>query len=251
MYYNNMYYEKYGRGNKSIIILPGWGETRKTFNNMIDTLKKNNTIYIIDYPGFGNSRFINKDLTIYDYSFIIYSFIKDNNIINPIIIAHSFGGRIVSVLIGKYKLKVNKLILLDVAGIKRFNIKVFFKKYLYKLLKLLTCILPLNYKYKIRKSLFKRFSSSDYYYLSPRMYNTFKNIVNENLYKYYKKINCNTLIIWGEKDMDTPVKDAYLLHKKIDNSKLVIYKHCTHFVYLENKDEVNNLINKYIIKEDY
>ena len=167
MYYKNIYYEKHGEGKKNIIILPGWGETRKTFYSMIDSLKRNNTIYIIDYPGFGNSKLVNKDLTIFDYSFIIYSFVKDNNINNPIIIAHSFGGRIVSVLLGKFKLKISKLILLDVAGIKRFNIKVLFKRYIYKLLKLLTCFLPLKYKYKSRKKLFKKFSSSDYYYLSP------------------------------------------------------------------------------------
>ena len=36
MYYNkddySIYYEKYGKSEKTILILPGWGNTRKTFD---------------------------------------------------------------------------------------------------------------------------------------------------------------------------------------------------------------------------
>ena len=90
----NIYYEKYGNNEQSIIILPGWGNTRETFNNIINYFKDNYTIYILDYPGFGNSKPLNQELNIYDYAFIIKNFMKQNNINNPIIIAHSFGGRI-------------------------------------------------------------------------------------------------------------------------------------------------------------
>ena len=59
MYYENgsfkLYYEKYGNEKESILILPGWGDTRKTFYNIISHLKDKYKIYIIDYPGFGNS----------------------------------------------------------------------------------------------------------------------------------------------------------------------------------------------------
>ena len=91
---SNIYYEKYGEGKQKILILPGWGDTRSTFNNMINVLKNDYTVYILDYPGFGESTFFNKDLTIYDYAKVIKLFIKKLKINNPIIIAHSFGCRI-------------------------------------------------------------------------------------------------------------------------------------------------------------
>ena len=90
-----IYYEKYGNGPNSIVILPGWGNTRESFNYLISILKKDYTVYILDYPGFGKSSFPNKDLNISDYSFLITKFINDKKINNPTIIAHSFGGRIV------------------------------------------------------------------------------------------------------------------------------------------------------------
>ena len=239
-----IYYETYGNSKKSILILPGWGNTRETFLNIINLLKDKYKIYIIDYPFFGNSPLPNKELTIYDYSELIYHFIKHNHINNPIIIAHSFGGRIASILCNK--IKVNKLILMDVAGIKRFNLKVFMKNKLYKLLKLLTYLLPKCIQVNMRNKLLLKFSSTDYLYIPSIMKNTFKNIIKEDLRKYYKTISSETLIIWGEKDLDTPLKDALYLNKVIKNSALIIYKNSSHFSYLDNSYLTNKILEKYL-----
>ena len=88
MYFNkdtySLYYEKHGNKDKTILILPGWGDTRKTFKMMIEYLQMNYTIYIIDYPGFGNSIFPEHDLTIYDYTNMIKDFMEEEKIVNPI-----------------------------------------------------------------------------------------------------------------------------------------------------------------------
>ena len=140
----NIYYEKYGTQEQVILILPGWGNTRETFNNIINYFKNDYTIYILDYPGFGKSKYLTTELTIYDYGLIIKEFINKNNIENPIILAHSFGGRITAILNSYYNINIKKIILIDVSGIKRFNLKIELKKYLYKTLKLLIKLLHKN-----------------------------------------------------------------------------------------------------------
>ena len=239
-----IYYKTYGTSKKAILILPGWGNTRETFSNIINLLKDKYKIYIIDYPFFGDSPLPNRELTIYDYSELIYKFIKCNKINNPIIIAHSFGGRIVSIL--SNKIKINKLVLIDVAGIKRFSLKLFIKQNTYKLLKKLTYLLPKNIQVKVRNKLLKRFSSNDYLNIPSIMKKTFQNIIKEDLRKYYKTINTETLIIWGEKDIDTPLKDALYLNKVIKNSALIIYKNSNHFSYLDNPYLTNKILEKYL-----
>ena len=242
----SIYYETYGNSNKTILILPGWGNTRETFNNIINSLKDKYKIYIIDYPHFGNSPTLNKVLTIYDYSELIYNFIKDNSINNPIIIAHSFGGRITSLLISKYNLKVNKLVLIDVAGIKRFNLKLFIKTRLYKLLKKITYIFPINIKLKIRHKLLELFSSNDYLNIPSIMKKTFQNIIKVDLRKHYRSINSEALIIWGEKDLDTPLKDGLYLSRIIKNSGIIIYKNSNHFSYLDYPYLTNKILDEYL-----
>jgi pimeloyl-ACP methyl ester carboxylesterase len=253
MYYEyndiGIYYEKYGNKDSNILILPGWGNTRSTFTNIINNLLDDYSIFILDYPSFGNSKNINKELTIYDYAELINNFIKDNNINNPIIIAHSFGGRITSLLVTKYKLKVDKIILIDVAGIKRRKkLKVYIKERIYKLLKKLSIFLPKIKKEAYIQKLLAVFASNDYKNIPRELQKTFQNIIREDLRKYYKQISNETLLIWGEDDKDTPLKDGIYLNKVIKNSALIVYKNSGHYSYLNNIYKTNLIIKSFIKK---
>ena len=256
MYYNKdnyaIYYEKHGHGDQTIIILPGWGDTRKTFDFLINKLKNDYTIYIMDYPGFGNSPFPDHDLTIYDYTNIIRSFLTEKNINNPTIIAHSFGGRIATLLTGYYKEKINKLILIDIAAIKRKkSFKIWCKEKIYKILKQIKRIVPKKYKDTYHKKLINIFGSKDYKTLPQNMLTTFKNVINEDLRFYLSSIENETLLIWGEKDKDTPLKDARLIQKKIKNSALIIYPKAKHYSYLEYPILTIRIIDIFLKNKDH
>jgi len=247
MYFNHeditLYYEKYGNNKKSIIILPGWGDNRNTFSYMISFLQNYFTVYIVDYPGFGNSPFPNKDLTIYDYSNLIYELIKNENLNDPILIGHSFGGRIITTLLGYYNYNFSNIILINSAGIKpKKTISKRFRTLYYKLLQKFGNILPKSIKTKWKNYLFNKFASSDYKNLNNNMKITFKNIVNEDLTRYLKNIKAKTLLIWGNKDDSTPIKDANIMNKFIKNSELIILKDATHFSYLEQPTLINRIL---------
>ena len=156
-------YQKYGDSKEVIVILPGWGETRNTFLEMINILMIDYTVYIIDYPGFGDTIFPNHNLNMYDYSEMIIKFFNDLNITNPNIIAHSFGGRIAILLSSKYNISIKNLILIDSAGIKpKMTLKKKFRLKLYKTLQNIANYLPKKLKHKFKTYLFNKFSSSNY-----------------------------------------------------------------------------------------
>lgn len=246
----SLYYEEYGNGKSTILILPGWGDTRKTFTSIINSLKDKFHIYIIDYPNFGNSSTITYEMTIYDYAKIIKMFIDKKKINNPIIIAHSFGGRITSLLSSYFHINIKKIILFDVAGIKRKKkLKIYLKEKIYKLLKIIIRIFPKKIRNLLKQKLLNAFASSDYKSIPDFLRKTFKNIINEDLKKYYKKINCETLIIWGKKDKDTPLKDAYLLNKLIKDSGLIIYKNASHYSYLDNSYDTLKILDSFLKKD--
>lgn len=231
----NLSYQKYGDSKEVIVILPGWGETRNTFLEMINILMIDYTVYIIDYPGFGDTVFPNHNLTMDDYSEMIIKFLNDLKITSPNVIAHSFGGRIAILLSSKYNITIKNLILIDSAGIKpKMTLTKKIRLKLYKTLQSFANYLPRKLKNKFKTFLFNKFSSSDYQSLDEKMRETFKNIVNLDLTNHLSSIKSNTLILWGEKDSDTPLKDGKLMHKKITNSELIIFPNCTHYCYLEN-----------------
>ena len=204
----------------------------------------------MDYPGFGKSPIPEKELTIYNYTDLIINFLKDQKILNPIIIAHSFGGRITTLLTGYYKINIDKLILFDIASIKqKKSIKTRLKEKIYKILKKIIKIFP--NKEKLQKKLINYFGSTDYKALPPTMHKTFINIINEDLTKYLKYIPSETLLIWGEKDQDTPLKDAYKINNLIKESALIIYPNASHFSYLDYPILTNNIINEFIKEKDH
>ena len=243
----NIYYEKYGNGKSNIVILPGWGDTRTTFNNLISVLKEYYTIYIIDYPGFGNSKFPNRDLDIYDYANLIKEFITINGIDNPIIISHSFGGRISIILSGLYKIPIKKMILIDAAGIKHTKkFKLRFKQTIYKLLKKIGMILPKKTKSIYLNKLINIFGSNDFKNLDPNIRKTFIKVINEDLTKYLKNIDTSTLLIWGENDLDTPIDDGKLMNISIEDSGLIIIPNASHFPYLEYPYYITKIILEFL-----
>ena len=243
----NFVYKKYGNSKKTIIILPGWGDTRKTFEYYINNLKDKYTIYIFDYPGFGESIFPNYSLTIYDYAKYIKDFLNEKKINNPYIICHSFGCRIATILIGKYRILVNRLIIIGGAGIRRKSIKRKFRIIKYKLLKKYALILPKKKKEKYLKKLINKYGSVDYKNLNEFERITFSNIVNTNLKKYIPYIYTPTILIWGEEDSSTPLKDGKYMNKKIKDSALIVLKKGSHFVYLEYPFYILNIINNFFI----
>ena len=244
---NNFYFEKYGNSKKVLIILPGWGDTRNTFDFYINLLKDKFTIYIFDYPCFGKSKFPNKDLILDDYAYYINKLIRNNNICNPYIMCHSFGCRISILLITKYRVLVDKLLIIGGAGIRRKSLKRWFKSFKYKLLKKIAYFLPSNKKEKYLNKLFNKYSSSDYKNLNDNMKKTFRNIIKTDLRKELKYIYCPTLLIWGENDTETPLKDGILMNKKINNSGLITIKKGTHFVYLEYPFYILKIILEFFI----
>ncbi len=231
----SLYYEKLGTNkDKVILILPGWGDTRKTFNNLASALQNEYTVYLFDYPGFGNTKFTSHDLTIYDYALLIKEFIEQEKIDKPILLGHSFGGRIAILLKAYYKVPIEKIILMDSAGvIPKKTLWQKFKGKLYQLLKKLGNIFPSILKKKYQEALLQRFGSTDYKNLPVDMRKTFQNVVKEDLVPYLKDIDVPTLLIWGEKDDITPLSDGQRMKKEIPDSGLVLIKEKGHFPYIE------------------
>lgn len=243
----NFYYKKYGNSKKVLIILPGWGDTRTTFDFYINNLKDKFTIYIFDYPGFGKSKKLKNVYTIYDYAKYFKDFLEKENIINPYIICHSFGCRISILLIGKYRVKVDRLIIIGGAGIKDKSFKRKLKIFRYKLLKKLVFFIPKKKKIKYLNKLIMKYGSSDYKKLTDIERVTFSNIVNKDLRKYIPYIYCPTLLIWGDHDNSTPLKNGKYMNKKISDSALITLKEGTHFVYLEYPLYILKIINNFFI----
>ena len=218
---------------KNIIFLHGWGsnkEIMKCFKNSFNDFRH---IYI-DMPGFGKSS-NNYILTTEDYAKITDKFLNELNISKDIIIGHSFGGKAATLL------KPKLLVLLASAGIimpKPLSVKLKIKTY--KLLK----SLGLG---KFRKY----FISQDAKKMSENMYETFKNVVDEDFSEIFRNYNGKVLIFGGRGDTAVP-PEAVKKQSELFNSKNIMLNG-GHYFFFNDKDAIKNreIIENEILKAFY
>ncbi len=230
-------YVQYGKGNIDVVLLHGWGQNIEMMNPIGEKLEKICNVTIIDLPGHGGSPEPEKALTIYEYADIVKELVDKLKIKKPIIIGHSFGGRIGIIYASKYD--VQKLILLGAPCI-RHEQKVSTKV---KILKSLKKVKVLN---KFEGFAKKHIGSRDYRAASPVMREILVNTVNEDLTENAKNVKVPTLLIWGDNDTEAPLEEAQELEKIMRDAGLIVYEGGTHYTYLEFLNPVCNVIKTFI-----
>lgn len=241
----NFHYTVQGSGSP-IVLMHGWGCNLTTLASIEKVAAESHTVYNVDFPGFGESEEPHEVWGVELYTQLIEKFIEAEGIENPILLGHSFGGR-VGILYSSRN-KVKKLILVDAAGVKpRRSLKYYFKVYTYKLGKKL---MPLIYGKKgaqerIEQMRAKR-GSSDYNNASPMMRAILSKVVNEDLKHCMPKISAPTLLIWGENDTATPLRDAQIMEKLIPDAGLVSFPGCGHYSFLDNPIQFAAVLRSFI-----
>jgi len=234
-----MYYYLDGIGD-TIVFLHGWGQNFYTYSEIAKHFSSDYQILGIDFLGFGNSDEPNSALSVDEYTTHLEKLLNELGINNPIIIAHSFGGRIAIKFATRNPVKT--MILVSSAGIKKRNIKHYYKIYKYKLLKKIYKICSIT-KYE---NLVSKSGSTDYRNATDIMKQTLSKVVNYNSIKDMKLVKTKTYLIWGIHDDVTTYSDGLKINKLIKHSKMIPFYNSGHFSYIQEENKFINTIKKII-----
>jgi len=231
----NINYICEGKG-ANVLILHGWGASIDTVMPIVNILKEHFRVYAIDLPGFGKSEKPEFPFSSQDYARIVKKFIDLMKIDKVTLIGHSFGGKISILMAVNHPEIVEKLVLIDSAGlIPRRNMKYYIKVYSFKTLKLIyRIIFYWNKNNETMEKFYSKFGSADYKNASGVMRKTLVKVINENLRPILKRIQCPTLLIWGDEDKDTPLYMGKIMEEEIPDSGLVVLEGAGHFSYLDD-----------------
>lgn len=233
----NINYIDYGSGKDTIVLLHGWGQNIEMMKPIGDPMSKHYRVVVIDLPGFGLSGEPNSVWTVYDYAKCINKLLKELKVDNPIMIGHSFGGKISLIYASKYRTK--KLVTFG----SPFDKEVLNLSLKTKILKGLKKVPIIN---KLEGFAKRHIGSSDYRNASQMMRDILVDTVNLDISDNVRKINCPTLLIWGTNDEAVPLEKAYQLESMIKDSAVIEYDGCTHYAYLERLDQTINILNNFL-----
>ncbi len=184
----------------------------------------------IDMPGFGGS---NCDISLEttDYAAIMELFLQEIHAYKYIILGHSFGGKVATLL------NPELLVLVASSGIViPKSLKVRTKIALFKI-----------FKFAGLSALRSLFVAPDAQGLSECMYQTFKNVINEDFTDIFRDYKGKVLLCFGEKDTATPLWSGQIMAKLIQDSRLVAFSGDHYFLLKEGAliaDEIEQSMDK-------
>ncbi|RAX54222.1 hypothetical protein CCY99_04215 [Helicobacter sp. 16-1353] len=205
------------------VFLHGWGANKELMQDCFKESFKNYNHLYIDLPGFGNSS-NSYILDSNDYRNIIESFLIEIDIKPTIIIGHSFGGKIATLLNPKI------LVLLSSAGIPKVR--------------------SLKTKIKIRLAKIcnffgvssRIFRTKDALNLPQNMYEILKIVIKEDFSDIFGNFHNKAFIFWGENDYITPLYMANKIHSVMKHSKLYVLEG-DHYFFLHNANKIDRIVN--------
>ena len=219
-------YETVNPANKDVaLFLHGWGANKEIMKKAFGAYFKDFRHVYVDMPGFGASS-MHGALATKDYAKIMKTFLDELGASPKIIFGHSFGGKVATLLNPEY------LVLLSSAGIvAKKPLWVRFKIALFKFLKLF----GLGFLYKF-------FATKDVKGMSKTMYETLKNVVDEDFSSKFADFGGKAFIFWGEEDKATPLKSGERVSRLIKNSEFHALKG-DHFFFLLHARYIDGVVN--------
>ena len=216
---------------QSIVLLHGWGLSARTFEPLAIELKRRRyEVYVPDFPGFGESALPNKALSLSDYVEFLHKFLTEHHITQPVLVGHSFGGRVALKYQLLYPKSIRAIILSGTPGftpVDRKKLILFI--ILAKIGKAFFSIPPFNLiQSAVRRWYYYLVGARDFYRAEGVMRDTFKRIVQEDLLESMKVISVPCLLLWGENDTIVPSSVAQKMKEVISGARLEIVTGADH-----------------------
>lgn len=234
----DVHYIQYGKESApEVVLLHGWQQNIEMMRPIGDNLQKKFHITILDLPGFGLSEEPKTVWTLFDYVMMLSQLLKELEISQPILMGHSFGGKISLLYASMHPVKQMVLFASPFRpGMEKMPLKT----------RILKTVKKLPGMSSFAEKAKKHMGSTDYRNASPIMRAIMVEHVNLDLSREVQHITCPTLLIWGDCDEAVPYSEAYQLESLLKDAGVVMYEGCTHYAYLERLGQTINVINSFI-----
>ena len=246
-----IYIDDIGKGFPLVLIHGYLGSSEMWFLQK-KFLSKNYRIIAPALPGFGESHDVKSLNSINKMAQMLIKLINEKNINKFHLLGHSMGGMIVQEMAKISGEKIKKLICFATGSIgdipDRFeSIDTSIEKLKEEGIKETVKRIPPKWFVKGQKA-------KNYYLCENAVkqikevtaYNALVAMKNWRGYENLKNIKQDTLIIWGDKDVSYNFNQVDTLKKNIPNSKLEIFKGCSHNVHLEEPQKFNDTVKNFL-----
>ena len=234
----------------TMVILQGWGTEMGLYDSVAAAVSDTYRVVQFDMPGFGASDEPDEPWNVDAYADFFCRFMEELGIRKVVLFGHSYGGRVIIKLAARDDLpfEIEKIVLADSAGVmpektasQQFRVRMYKLKRNFLKSKVIYPLFPEVIDYWMSKQ-----GSDDYRAASPMMKKCLVMAVNEDLQHLMPLVKQETLLVWGDLDMDTPISDAHKMEEKMPNAALVVLEGTDHFSFLYKPVEFRNIMRAFL-----
>ena len=218
----------------------GYLSSKEAFAAQIAYFSRFYRVTAIDFIGFGESAPLKEAFSVGDYAEWTREVLSFLDVKTPHVIAHSFGCRVAVKMAGDFvcddeNSPFDKILLTGPAGV----------------------ILNRGFSYHVKVCAYRaakkiaptwsetHFGSQEYRTLSSVMKESYKKIVNEDLRDCAQKIKNQVLIVEGEEDETTPMREAQAYLRSFPNGRLCVMNG-GHFAFAEYPAVFNMIAEEFL-----
>lgn len=227
--------EVYGDGPPEILALHGWGRRGSDFAAVLEGFSG----IAPDLPGFGASPAPDEVIGADAYADILTEMVESFDR-PPVLVGHSFGGRVAVCLAAKHPDLVGPMVLAGVPLIRLQTGQM--PPAGYRLVRWLNRIGLVSDDRLERER--RRRGSDDYRAATGVMRDILVKVVNESYEGQLSRISSPVRLLWGENDGEVPLSVAEAAQALLEDSSLEVLTGVGHFVPLEAPDAMRVAIEK-------
>lgn len=247
-----IHYTLAGAGEKRVVLLHGWGCSGALMQSVSDALSPAMRVLAVDFPGFGESGRPPEPWGVPEYAEALRALLIRADFLPCAAVAHSFGGRVALWLAARYPDMFDKLVITGGAGLKKPQTEEAKKRSeeFQRKKKTLQTVkkIPLlrGAAERAEEKLRQKYGSADYNALDAEMRQTFVKVIGLDLADCLEKIRQPTLLVWGDRDTETPLWMGQKMERAIPDAGLVVLEGGGHFAYLEQAARFNPIVKTFL-----
>lgn len=244
-----------GQGSRRVVLLHGWGCDISLMKPVADALNPDMRVLSVDFPGHGLSSRPPQPWGVPEYAAATLEVLRQLDFLPCAVIAHSFGGRVAAYLASEDTGLFTRIVLTGAAGIRPPQTEEGRKRS--ECFRQLKNLCERARKARIfgklpdlmEEKLRQKYGSRDYKALDGEMRKTFVKVISLDLSDRYARIQQPTLLIWGERDTETPLWMGQRMERDIPDAGLVVLEGGTHFAYLEQAQRFCAIARHFLLEE--
>jgi pimeloyl-ACP methyl ester carboxylesterase len=236
-------------GDLPIVILHGWGAHIEAVGPILAALDGASEVIALDLPGFGESDPPPEAWDVDCYARFMVHFLDELAVERAHLVGHSHGGRVSIALAADEADRVGRLLLIDAAGIRpkrgwRYRRRVAVAK-----LGRLAAKLGGAPGRRLQERMRARVASRDYLEASEAMRGTFRALVAGDVTDRLPRVHASTLLVWGDRDEDTPLWMGRRMEELIPDAGLVILEGAGHYSYADSPGQFRAVARRFLLDQ--